>query len=922
MSEDDGVFAVRLRALRQAAGVSQQELADRSGLSVRAISNLERGRTRWPYRDSLERLADSLHLAGTQRADFIAVGRRPLPAAPLPANGYRATADTDAAGRADQGSITPLGAWPAVPRHLPAAVTGFVGREAALAQLTRLLPPQGATPVVAISGTAGVGKTALAVRWAWKCADSFPDGQLYVNLRGYDSGPTRSASDALAWLLRALGVDVTRVPADEDERAAIYRSTLASRRVLLLLDNAHDSAQVRPLLPGTAGSAVLVTSRDNLAGLIARDGAERIELEVLPEYDAQDLLHRLIGERARTDPIAISTLISQCCRLPLALRVAAELALSRPRDELGDLVAELADLRGRLDALSAGGDSGTAVRAVLSCSYRQLTPADRRALRLVSLHPGADFDLYAAAALTGADLPTTHRTLERLARAYLVRPIGSQRFELHDLLRAYARELVDAQDEPGVRRAALTALFEYYQHTSSAAMNALFPAEAARRPRIGVPSTPVIPIQGRDAAGHWLDAERANIATLVAFGAQAAPAISAPTQNPQLAADVLAARAIELASTVDRYLFVGQHRAEASAVHTNALKAARREGDRRAEATALSQLGYNEKNFARYASSVAYQEQALAIFTELGDKFGQARALHRMALVQRLTGEFGAALANARQVVELCRQVGELLGEARASHILGAVNLELGRYPQAARHLHRTLELLKAANDHSSPSVSVKDLAVIELRYGRLDAAAELLARAQALCQEAANLSGEAEVVSQQSVRDTLAGRLEEAAVLYKCAVSMNREAGDSEGEGWALARAAHTELSAGQARRATELAEDALQVAHVQGATPLQAFALNALGAALNADGRSERALVRHLAALELAEAMGAEHERANAHYRLAQAHAALGHAETALDHARSAYTWYVGAAVPEAAGIRARFPELERSVDSATRR
>ena len=921
MSEDDGVFAIRLRALRQAAGISQQELADRSGLSVRAISNLERGRTRWPYRNSLERLADSLTLAGTQREDFIAVGRRPFLAAHAPVDEHRATADADTATQPEQGSITPFGTRAAVPRHLPPAVPGFVGREGAIAQLTRLLPPQGAAPVVAISGTAGVGKTALAVRWAWKRAESFPDGQLYVNLRGYDAGPPRSATDALAWLLRALDVDVTRIPADEDERAGLYRSTLAARRVLLLLDNAHDSAQVRPLLPGTPGSAVLVTSRDTLAGLIARDGAERIELEALPEDDAQDLLYRLIGKRAQANPIAIRTLISQCCRLPLALRVAAELAISRPRDELGDLVAELADLRGRLDALSAGGDSGTAVRAILSCSYRQLSPADRRALRLVSLHPGTDFDLYAAAALTGADLPTTHRTLERLARAYLVHPIGAQRFELHDLLRAYAHELVDAQDEPGVRRAALAALFEYYQHTSSAAMNALFPAEAARRPRTGVPSTPVIPIQGRDAAGRWLEAERANITALVAFGAQTAPERSVPTQSPQNTADLLAARAIELASTVDRYLSFGQHRAESSAVHTNALKAARREGDRRAEATALSNLGYNEKIFGRYASSVAYQQQALAIFAELGDKYGQARALHRMSLVERLTGEFGAALAHARQVVGLCRQVGERLGEARASHILGAVNVAMGHYPQAAGFLNRTLELLDAANDRSSLSVTVKELGVIELCYGRLAAATELFEQAQALCREAANLAGEAEVISQQSVTETLAGRLQEAAVLYKCALSMNREAGDSEGEGWALARAAHTELSAGQTRRATELAEDALQVAHVQGATPLQAFALNALGAALNATGQSDRALARHLAALELAEAMGAEHERANAQYCLARANAALGHRETALEYARSAYVWYAEAGVPEAAQIRVRFPALARAANPAGR-
>jgi tetratricopeptide (TPR) repeat protein/DNA-binding XRE family transcriptional regulator len=928
MIDDNGGFGVRLRALRLAAGISQQELAERSGMSVRAISNLERGRTRWPYRHSLKRIADSLGLTGAQREAFIAVGCRPVAVADTPgddppaASVSAAPTGADVVGRAQHDSNPPPPMRPVVPCHLPAPVPGFVGRDDTLAELTRLLPPRGSVSVVAISGTAGVGKTALAVRWAWQSAESFPDGRLYVNLRGYDSGPPRSASDALAWLLRALGTDAARIPADEDERAAVYRSALVSRRVLLLLDNARDAAQVRPLLPGTPGSAVLVTSRDALAGLIARDGAARVELDLLPEDDAHNLLHNLIGKRAQAEPVAVSTLISQCCRLPLALRVAAELAVSRPDVALSELVAELADLRGRLDVLSAGGDSDTAVRAVLSWSYRQLAPADRRALRLISLHPGADFDLTAAAALTGADLPAARRTLERLARAYLVHVHGPKRFELHDLLRGFARELAEAQDEPGVRRGALAALFDHYLHTSAGAMNVLFPAEAGRRPRLGAPSTPVTPIEDVDAARRWLDAERANLTALVTLGAQGEPEASGSARTVRNSDRYLAARAIELASTIDRYLIFGQHRTEANSVHLSALKAARREGDRRAEAMALTHLGYIEKTLGRYGSSVAYQQQALAIFTELGDNMGRARVLHRLALVERNTGEFDAAQAHALEVIDLCRLAGERLGEAHASHAVGAVNIERGRYPQAAGFLHRTLELLDAARDRASRSVTVKELGVIEQRYGRLDAAAELFAQAQALCREAANVSGEAEVISQQSLTETLAGRPEEGAVLYKRAVAMNREIEDLDGEGWALARAARTELGLGRAQSAVELAEQALQIANIIGANSLRAYALDMLGFALTAGGHPDRARARHRAALDLAESMGAEHQRADAHHGLAQAHAALGLDEAALDHARAAYAWYAEAGVPEAAQIRARFPALVQSTDALMRR
>jgi DNA-binding IclR family transcriptional regulator len=341
----------------------------------------------------------------------------------------------------------------AVPRELPAPVAGFVGRAEELAALASLLNrPAEEMPAVVISaigGTAGVGKTALALQWAHRAARRFPDGQLYANLRGYDPDRPMSAGDALAGFLRALGVPGPDIPADEDERAAKYRSLLAGKKVLVVLDNVRSEEQVRPLLPGSASCAVVVTSRDSLAGLVARDGATRVEVDLLPLAEAVSLLRQLIGQRVDDDPGAAETLADQCCRLPLVLRVAAELATARPDVALVELAGELADQQRRLDLLDAGGDPRTAGRAVFSWSYRHLENDSALAFRLAGLHPGPDFEAYAAAALTGMTLEQARTVLDTLTRAHLIQPTRTGRYGMHDLLRAYARELAarDGEDE-------------------------------------------------------------------------------------------------------------------------------------------------------------------------------------------------------------------------------------------------------------------------------------------------------------------------------------------------------------------------------------------------------------------------------------------------------------------------------------------
>jgi DNA-binding SARP family transcriptional activator len=421
-------------------------------------------------------------------------------------------------------STTSLRSVP-VPRELPPDVSAFTGRAASVAELDRLLispasRPKAPTAVIsAIAGTAGVGKTALAIHRAHHAAPNFPDGQLYVNLRGYAPDHPVPATDALAGFLRSLGAPGQDIPADEAERAARYRSLLAGKQILVVLDNAGSADQVRPLLPGAPASATIVTSRDALAGLVARDGAARLELDVLPLQDAVTLLRTLIGVRVDADSAAAADLVDQCCRLPLALRVAAELATSRPAEPLAALTSELADLRIRLDLLETGEDPRTQVRAVFSWSYYHLNVGAARTFRLASLHPGPDLDAYAAAALTNATVQQARRTVDVLARAHLIQPAGSRRYSMHDLLRAYARELAATQETGQERRAALTRLFDHYLHTAATAMDTMYPAERHTRPRIPRPATPGPPIAGTAAAREWLDAERVNLVAVAAHTA-------------------------------------------------------------------------------------------------------------------------------------------------------------------------------------------------------------------------------------------------------------------------------------------------------------------------------------------------------------------------------------------------------------------
>jgi DNA-binding SARP family transcriptional activator/tetratricopeptide (TPR) repeat protein len=747
------------------------------------------------------------------------------------------------------------GLGPAVPRQLPAPVAHFAGRADELGALAGLLERSSREPgtlvISAIGGTAGVGKTALAVTWAHRAAGHFPAGQLYVNLRGYDPGRPVPAADALAGFLRALGVPGLDIPAELDERAARYRSLLAGRRMLVLLDNAGSVEQVRPLLPGTPSCVTVVTSRDALAGLVARDGAARLDLDLLPLTDAVSLLRDLIGARAAADPAAAAVLARQCARLPLALRVAAELAVACPAVPLAGLVDELADQQRRLDLLNAGGDPRSAVRAVFSWSYRHLDTSAARLFRLTGLHAGPDLDPYAAAALAGTTVEQAARLLDVLARAYLVHHTGAGRFGLHDLLRAYACDLAAVEDgEEGVR-AALSCLFGHYLHAAATAMDILFPAERSIRPRMYPPVTPVPPLADADAARSWLDGELANLVAVATH----TTGHGWPDHTTRLAAILF------------RYLDTSGHFPEASVVHACALQAARRVGDRAGEGAALINLGVADMRLRRCEQAADRLLQARALLRQVGDRGGEARALTSLGLVHVQQGHLHQADEDLRLALPLHRQAGNRASEIYALTNLGLVNEQLGRYDEATGYLQRALALCRADGNQFGEAHALSNLAEVDLRLGRCEQSSAQQERALSLFRQIGNLNGMGYALTGLGDADLQRGRCEQAIAHHQEALVPFRETGDRSG----------------------------------------QAQALNGLGESLLVAGRLEDARVQHTAALGLAAQIGDGYQEARAQNGLGQACRAAGDLGQAHRHWQEALALYTALGAAEADRVRA---------------
>jgi tetratricopeptide (TPR) repeat protein/transcriptional regulator with XRE-family HTH domain len=559
------------------------------------------------------------------------------------------------------------------PRQLPLAARHFTGRQAELAVMTDLADQaaraDGTVVIVVIDGTAGIGKTALAVHAAHRAADRFPDGQLYVDLRGFDpAGLPVEPSDAIRGFLDAFVVPGACVPAGFDAQVGLYRSFLAGRRMLVLLDNARDVAQVRPLLPGTAGCLVVVTSRNRLAGLILAEHAQPLTLGLLPATEAHDLLaSRLGADRMAAEREAAQEIIDQCAGLPLALSIVASRAAAQPCFPLAALAAELPHTPAGL----AGPHSGhpdTDVREVFSWSYHRLRDQSARLFRLLGLHSGPDIGAVAAAALAGTDTSSTRAALAELANAHLQTEQAPGRFACHDLLRAYASELAHTLDAEDERQAALARVYDYYLHTAQAAAGQLDPA---REPITLAPPRPGITpgtFTSCDDAFAWFTGEHRVL----------------------LASIDLARReqwdgyTWQLAWSIAGYLDRRGYWDDWAATQHASLAAARRLKDQSGEAHAHRGIGCACDRLGRPDEAGDHLRQALGLYRKLGSRAGEAETRLDLAGLCERQGRHQESLAHAQQALRLFHGTDHQARQADALAVIGWLQAKPGE-PSADR---------------------------------------------------------------------------------------------------------------------------------------------------------------------------------------------------------------------------------------------
>ncbi|MEV1045776.1 BTAD domain-containing putative transcriptional regulator [Streptomyces sp. NPDC049916] len=582
----------------------------------------------------------------------------------------------------------PAAVAPSVPRQLPHTIRDFTGREGHVEALDALLPPCGQEPgsgravvISALDGSGGVGKTTLAVHWAHRVQHRFPDGTLHTDLRGYGPGRPATPDEVLEDFLVALGVPPAAVPAGTGARSGLFRTMLAGRRVLIVLDNACAAEQVRPLLPGTAGCMVLVTSRDSMSGLVVTEAAHRLTLDVLRPSEAAALVVGVIGpRRAEAEPVAVDGLVRLCARLPLALRIAAGRAAAHQHLALADIVAELMEENSALDALSRDQDPRAAVRSVFAWSYDRLTPPQAHLFRHLGLHPGPDISTAAAAALVHLPPRETRALLDALADAHLIEPVARDRYRFHDLLRAYAAELTHHRDPQEDRHRSLEAVLTWYTHTAHSADRHVYPTCTRLTTGLPAPLHPH-PLNDRDHAWTWLTAERTNLVAALHHAVDHG----------------LDDHAVHLIDALGFLVLTGAWE-DRIATATAALRAARRTGRREHEANVLLARGEALAHLRRPEAEPDLT-RAADLARDVGDIHLQIAARTELGQVKRLQNQLTEALRHFEDVLALSRGFGPGRWEAVAEGNLADLHADLGNHHQAISHGARSARLRRLIGD-------------------------------------------------------------------------------------------------------------------------------------------------------------------------------------------------------------------------------
>jgi tetratricopeptide (TPR) repeat protein/transcriptional regulator with XRE-family HTH domain len=725
----------RLAQRRKAVGLTQEQLAEQLGVERTTVVRWEHGQTQ-PQPWLRPKLAAALRVSADRIEELL------VPGGDLPSR---------------QGIVEP------VPQQLPAAVADFTGRAAELLALTRTLDQAGAggpgrVVVSAIGGTAGVGKTALALHWAHQVGTRFDDGQLYVNLRGFDPSSTPvTAAEAIRGFLDALGVPPESIPASPQAQTGLYRSLLSGKRMLIVVDNARDEQHARPLLPASPGSLVIVTSRNQLSGLAAVNGAQLLALDALSHGEAVQLLTARIGsDRAAEEPAAVHEIADLCACLPLALVVAAARAAGRPGFPLTALAAELRDTAGRLDVLDAG-DSAASVRAVFSWSYQHLSDESARTFRLLGLHPGPDITVPAAASLTGRPQREARRLLCELARVHLIAEHVPGRYAFHDLLHTYAAEQAPRTGGQTGRAAATGRMLDHYLHTAACAARLLDPAEepvALAQPRPGAAAGQ--PADHRQALA-WFQAEYRVLLAALALAFESG----------------FDTHAWQLPWAMKNFLQARGYWQEWAATQRTALTAATGLGDTAAQAVCSRLLG--------------------AACTDLGDH-DQAR------------GQFASSLA-------LYRRLGNRLGEAKVHQNLGLAAERQGRNADALGHADQALRLYQAISDKANEATALNDVGWCHGLLGDYRQARDFCRQALTLSAQTGHRCAEGCAWDSVGYAEHHLGNLAEAAACYQRALSIARETGDRLFEADTLTHLGDTSDAVGQAAQAKEAWQQALAI-------------------------------------------------------------------------------------------------------------
>ncbi|TLS42677.1 tetratricopeptide repeat protein [Streptomyces montanus] len=631
-------------------------------------------------------------------------------------------------GAAGTGSDTPTPptASATPPAQLPHDLPTFTGRRAELDAALALLTGHDGRPaetvvISAIAGMAGIGKTTLAVHWAHRVADRFPDGQLYVNLRGYDpSGAVMSAGEAVRLFLDALGVPPERVPHGVDAQAALYRGLLARRRFLVLLDNARDTDQVRPLLPGTPGCLTIVTSRNQLSGLVSAHGAHALTLRPLDAEQARVFLARRLGaERLDGESGAVAEITALCAGLPLALACVAARAAAHPHFPLSAIAAELRATHGSLDAFSRT-DASANVSAVFSWSSGAVSPGAARLFRLLALHPGPDFSVPAAATLAGLPAREARQLLTELADVHLIGEHAPGRYAFHDLLRAHAAELVHAQHPEAERLAATDRLYAYYLHTAHTADLLLTPHADSLPPEQPPAGVAAEPLANDQQALTWLTAEYPVLLSLIDAAAHSGR-------------DRLACL---LTWSLEPFFDRRGHWHDYAAAHRTALESALRLADPAWEARGLRGLARAEGRLGLYEQSRPRLGRALELFTELGDDIGRANTHRSLGWECDQQGDLPGALRHNQQALELLRDGGQRVAQASVLNAVGWYHALLGQYRQSLSHCSEALAMLRDLGDRYGQAATWHSIAYAHHHLGRHPQALLGYRNALALCQE------------------------------------------------------------------------------------------------------------------------------------------------------------------------------------------